>query len=94
MGSQVMTRNDRTAGIVLLALSVLMIFLPLFVPHFALAGGPINWWFVDFPWFLAAIALLTGNSAASPSRKLTRWGAAILFVMGLVGPFVAKLIGA
>ena len=94
MTAQVMTRNDRIVGYVLLAISLAFVFLPLFVPRLTIAGLPINWSFTGGPWFGAAILVLTANYAARPSRKLTRWGAAILFIMGLVGPFVAILVGA
>ena len=85
---KVTTRQDRIAGFVLLALAVAV----MLVPDFRAAGQPIKTHLIAGSWFAAAILLLSMDSAARPMPRLIRWGAAILFVTGLLGPFVANLI--
>ena len=85
---EVITRRDRTAGIALLAVGLATSILP----DFRLAGQPIEPYHMGMPWFVAGILLLTMNFASRPKPKLVRCGAAILFVMGLAGPFLANLI--
>ena len=83
-----LTRQDRTVGIALLVLGLPL----LLVPNFRIGAMEIDPFQMGMPWVLAAILLLTTSYAARPNPRLVRWGAAILFAMGLLSPFIINLI--
>ena len=79
---------NRLAGVLLLVLALSA----LFIPGVELAGRPDSDYLIGSAWLGAAILLLCSPYAAYPMSVLVRWVAAILFVMGLAGPFIANLI--
>ena len=88
MGEAIMTRRDRTIGIVLLIVGVVISVMP----NFQLAGWPIKPNHVGSPWIGSAMLLLLMDYSARPMPRLTRWIAAILFAMGLAAPFIVYFI--
>jgi hypothetical protein len=75
-------RTNRTIGIILLVLSIIVALLPRIESN----------WLIASSWFIAAILLLTSPYAGGPMPRLVRWGAAILLVVGLAAPFIANFI--
>ena len=88
MRASVSTRRDRTLGFILLALAIVVPFLP----RFDFAGQPMKLSLVWGPWICAAILLFSINAAARPNPRLIRWAAGILFIAGLVSPYLANFI--
>jgi len=86
--SGTISRNDQIAGLVLLALAAVT----MFVPRFALAGQTISLSLTGATWFSVAILLLMAHHASRPMPRLARWVAAIMFALGLAAPFIANFI--
>ena len=88
MTGNVLTRRDRAVGIALLIASIVLAL----VPRFQVAGRPIDVHLVAMAWFGAAILLLSMDAVARPMPRLIRWAAAVLFITGIAGPFIANFI--
>ena len=88
MGDVIMTPRDRIAAFALLILGLAL----LTVPDIRVGASAIDPGYAGTPWVLAAILLLTMDSAARPNPRLIRWGAAILFIGGFASPFLVNLI--